>query len=185
MKGIHKIALVVSKIMEILHWVGAAFLTVLFVFSLFAKNLLYGLYEKGIITVSPDSGADTGGLAWELVDKAGNLNMAALSWFCVGAIITMILFAMVFRNLYLVIRNSKDTPFKPDNVRMIREIGIFTIAEPAIGLIISIAARIALGHDNIELSVNLDGFVTGILVLFLTQVFLRGVELQDDVDGLL
>ena len=37
----------------------------------------------------------------------------------------------------------------------------------------------------IEMSVDLDGFVMGILVLFLTQIFKRGIELQNDVDGLL
>lgn len=92
---------------------------------------------------------------------------------------------MIFRNVYLIVKNSVDTPFKADNVRMIREIGIFSIAIPIIGLIISIITRIVLGHEMIEMSVDLDGFVMGILVLFLTQIFKRGIELQNDVDGLL
>ena len=121
----------------------------------------------------------------ELVDLSGNLNMAVLTFFCIGTLFTLFLTAMIFRNVYLILKNSVDTPFKADNVRMIREIGIFSIAIPIIGLIISIITRIVLGHEMIEMSVDLDGFVMGILVLFLTQIFKRGIELQNDVDGLL
>ena len=185
MKGINKIALVVSKIMEIMFWVGTAFITFIFACSIFAKNFLNVLFAKGFLTITSGGSADTFGLGAELIDKSGNLSMAALTVFCIGSFFTMALLAMIFRNVYLVVKNSEDTPFKTDNVRMIREIGIFSIAIPIISLVISIIARIILGNEAVEMSVNLDGFVMGILVLFLTQIFKRGIELQSDVDGLL
>ncbi|MDD7404166.1 MAG: DUF2975 domain-containing protein [Butyribacter sp.] len=185
MKHINKIALVVSKIMEIMFWIGTAGIVFLLACSVFARDFLNGLFEKNILAFTADSSIDTFGLGVEIADKSGNLNMPAVTCFCIGAMFTFILLAMIFRNVYLIVKNSKDTPFKADNVRMIREIGIFAIAIPIIGLIVSIIAGIVLGHENIEMSVNLNGFVMGILVLFLTETFRRGIELQNDVDGLL
>ncbi|MCI8497508.1 MAG: hypothetical protein HFE85_04585, partial [Clostridiales bacterium] len=96
------------------------------------------------------------------------------------------LMAMVFRNLYLIVKKSEDTtPFQKDNIRMLKEIGIFSIAVPIVGLIMSIIIRLVLGVDTVETSVRLDGFVMGIIVLCLTQFFAHGAELEKDVDGLL
>ena len=94
--------------------------------------------------------------------------------------------AMVFRNLYLIIKKSEGTtPFQKDNVRMLREIGIFTIAIPVIGFVMSVIARLAIGYEVAEISNSMDGFIMGIIVLCLTQFFAHGVELENDVDGLL
>ena len=69
----------------------------------------------------------------------------------IGAVIILSLMAMVFRNLYLIIKRSETgTPFQPDNIRMLREIGIFAIAIPIVGLIMSIVCRLVLGVDAVE-----------------------------------
>lgn len=49
----------------------------------------------------------------------------------------------------------------------------------------SIIARIVLGVDDVETSVNMYGFTMGVIVLCLTQFFVRGAELEKDVEGLL
>ena len=93
---------------------------------------------------------------------------------------------MIFRNLHLIIKKSEGrTPFQPDNVRMFREIGIFSIAVPAVGLIMSIIARIVIGVEVAEISNSFEGFVIGIVVLCITQFFAHGIEIEKDVDGLL
>lgn len=98
----------------------------------------------------------------------------------------MSLMAMVFRNLYLIIKKSEgSTPFQKDNIRMLREIGIFSMVIPAVGLIMSTIIRLAAGVDAVEVSMHMDGFMMGIIVLCLTQFFAHGAELEKDVDGLL
>lgn len=94
--------------------------------------------------------------------------------------------AMIFRNLYLIFKKSENsTPFQPDNVRMFREIGIFSISLPTVGLVMSGIIGLAVGFDVAHVSVSTNGFIMGIIVLCLTQFFAHGVELEKDVDGLL
>ena len=103
-----------------------------------------------------------------------------------GAAVILSLMAMVFRNIYLIMKKSENaTPFQKDNVRMVREIGIFLLSVPMVGLIMSIVARLVLGVDNVEASVGLDSFMVGLVVLCLSQFFAQGMELEADVDGLL
>ena len=64
---------------------------------------------------------------------------------------------------------------------MLREIGIFCIVVPVIGLVMSAVSRLVLG---VETSVNLYGFSMGIIVLCLTQSFAHGAALEQDVEGL-
>ena len=68
---------------------------------------------------------------------------------------------------------------------MMREIGIFSIAVPVIGLIMSIIVRLVTGVEMAEISLDTAGIFMGIIVLCLTQYFVHGAELEKDVDGLL
>ena len=68
---------------------------------------------------------------------------------------------------------------------MMREIGIFTIAIPVIGFIMSVIARLVMGSDVAEISIDMGGIFMGIVVLCFTQFFAHGVELENDIDGLL
>ena len=68
---------------------------------------------------------------------------------------------------------------------MLKEIGIFSIAVPVIGWIMGFVIQLAAGFDSVEISNSMSGFIMGILVLCLTQFFAHGMELEDDVEGLL
>lgn len=68
---------------------------------------------------------------------------------------------------------------------MQQKFGIFLIAVPVTGLIISIIARAVIGVEIAEISVRFDGIIIGLLVLCLSNFFAYGSELQKDVDGLL
>ena len=68
---------------------------------------------------------------------------------------------------------------------MLKEIGIFSITVPIIGLIMSTIIRLVIGVDAAEISVNQGGIFMGIIVLCLTRYFIRGIELEKDVEGLL
>ena len=68
---------------------------------------------------------------------------------------------------------------------MFREVGIFSIAVPVVGFIMSVISRIAIGVEVAEIYNSFEGFVIGIVVLCITQFFAQGMELEKDVDGLL
>lgn len=191
MKGINKIALVISKVLEILHWIADALMVAVLICSVAAKDWLEALLAKGVSEFG--TSLSTYGFELMVVNTDGSVNMTAITLFSLGAIIILGLMAMVFRNVYLIIQtaegktwfSSGSTPFQKDIIRMVREIGIFSIAVPVSALIISIIARLVLGAETVETSVNVEGFITGILILCLTQIFTYGMQLQNDVDGLL
>lgn len=185
MKNIGKIAKVVTKIVEVFHWVAVALMTAATICSLVAPSWIG--YFVGF-DAKECCGADLTVYSFEINARVtdGNVDMTAFFLFGIGAILILALMAMIFRNLNLIIKKSEGTtPFQPDNVRMLREIGIFSILVPAVGFLISVIARIVLGNDVAEVSHSFEGLIIGIVVLCITQFFARGIELQNDVDGLI
>ena len=180
MKKLDSVTRVLAKILEIGHWIGAVSMVVVFVLSLFMGT---GVLQE--VTME-DFGASliTYGFEVEIVDAVGQVSMAGLRLFCVGAFLILGLMAMVFRNIYLILKKSQNTtPFQKDNVRMVREIGIFLIAVPIISLIMSMVVRGVAGLETS--SIGLSSFMVGLAVLCLSQAFARGVELETETDGLL
>lgn len=187
MKKLNKIALVASKIIEIFHWVGTAFMAGLLICTFVARDWLQGILEQGV----PQNGTTLSTYGFEIVaaDTSGLVNLTMVTLFSIGAIIILALMAMVFRNVCLILKKTEEkTPFQNDVVRMLREIGIFTIAVPVISLIMNIVVGIVVGTDSVfftGFNVELSSFFMGILVLSLSQVFAYGASLEKDVDGLL
>ncbi len=180
-----RLSKILAKICEIAHWVGVVCM-VLLVFSIFFRDLL-----PKYIMVSESGETTVGcyGFDISVINADGSFRIGALIILSIFAIIAFVLMAMVFRNLYLIIKNisrgTDNSPFSRDNIRMVREIGIFAIAVPVVGQIMQIVAFIALGAENIEMSVALDGYMMGLLALVLTQIFGYGAKLESDVEGLL
>ena len=184
MTVVNKITKIVAKILEIVHWVGAGLLVAVAICAGAAPQWLRTFMDTD--AVKWDSEVSVYGLEVRLANTAGELDRTALLLFAIGGAILFVLVAMIFRNLYLIIKKSAgSTPFQKDNVRMLREIGIFSMAIPVVGLIMAILIRLIVGLDGSETVVSLNGFVTGIIVLSLTQVFAYGASLEKDVDGLL
>ena len=127
------------------------------------------------------------------MNAEGAVVPAAFVVFFITMALTFALMAMCARNVHLIFKTAEgktrfskgETPFQPDNVRMVREIGIFLIAIPAVQFIMSIVARIALGPDMVESSLGMSTVFMGLVVLALSQYFAYGMKLQNDVDGLL
>lgn len=186
MKGfITKAATIGSKILEVLHWVLALMLIVLIVLSAAAPSMV-----NDFLTNAGDgldlANLTSGGFGVSVVGNDGSVNTTALIMFCVASFLGMVLTAMIFRNVYLILTKSKGgSPFTKDNVRMVKEIGIFSIAMPVIGFVMSIITRLVCGVEVTEISVNFSGLMIGLVVLCLTQFFAHGVSLEEDVEGLL
>ena len=185
MKGLNKLGKVITKIVEVCHWVGAALMLAATICSVAAPDWVG--YFVGL-DAKECCGADLAVYGFELNAPVtnGNVDMTTFFLFGIGAVIIMSLMAMVFRNLYLIFKKSEnETPFQKDNIRMMKEIGIFSIAVPVVGFVMSIVTRLVVGAEAAEISVSQSGIFMGIIVLCLTQYFIHGAELEEDVDGLL
>lgn len=187
-KGIYKAVVIIAKIIEVFMWVGAALCAVLTVVTFIGRQDLYHFL------MSADAGASSINMqGFELTAAAGvALSPAAFIVVFITGIIICSLMAMIARNIYLIFKTAAGqtkfskgaTPFQPDVVRMVREIGIFAIAIPIVELVMSAIAGVVLGFNTIELSADVTSIFFGLVALALTQFFAYGASLQNEVDGL-
>ena len=185
MKGFNKLGKVLTKILEVFQWVGAALMLCATICSVIAPEWI--CYFVGF-DAKECCGANLEVYGFEVNAPVvnGSVDMTSFLLFGIGAVVILIVMAMVFRNLHLIFKNSENsTPFQKDNVRLVKEIGIFSIAIPVIGFIMSVIIRLITGAENAEISIDMSGILMGIIILCLTQFFAHGVTLEDDVDGLL
>lgn len=179
-RWIIKAAKIITKFTELGYWMTAALMLTAGIYSFadrtFLADALAGSIRTGRLELSV--------LGFEFsVPTANGIDMRAMLLYFAAAVVLPSLMAMIFRNLYLIIKRSESsTVFQADNIRMLREIGIFAISIPLAGLALSTVCRLILGTDTVETSVRLYGFSMGLVILCLTQFFARGVELEQD-DG--
>lgn len=184
MRRLNKVVKIVMKVLEVSHWVAVALFAAVAVCSVAAPQFLsYFMDTDALLTEKEIS---VYGFEVLAVDSSGAVNRTVLLLFAIGACLLLSLMAMIFRNFYLILKKAEGgSPFQPDNIRMLKEIGIFSISVPVVGLILSIVTRLIAGADAVEISVNMDGIIMGILVLCITRFFAHGAELEKDVEGLL
>ena len=185
MKDLNKLGTVITRILEVFHWVGAALMAAATVCSSVAPAWVK--YFVGF-DAKDCCGANLEVYGFEVNAPVvnGETDMVSFMLFGIGAVIILAMMAMVFRNLHLIFKKSENaTPFHEDTIRKMREIGVFAIAVPVIGLIMSVIIRLLIGVEAVETSIDMSGLFMGIIVLCLTQFFVHGAELEEDVDGLL
>ena len=185
MRGLNKLGKVLTKILEVFQWVGVALMLAATICSVVAPEWVK--YFVGF-DAKECCGANLTVYGFEVNAPVinGTVDLTSFIFFGVGAVIILVAMAMIFRNLHLIFKKSENTtPFQKDNVRLVREIGIFTIAIPVIGFIMSVIIRLVTGTEAAEISIDMSGILMGIIVLCLSQFFAHGVALENDVDGLL
>lgn len=185
MNRINKLGRIITKILEVFHWVGTGLMAAATVCSLAAPQWVG--YFVGF-DAKECCGANLTIYGFEVNTPVtnGNVDMTTFFLFGIGATIILALMAMVFRNLSLIFKKSENaTPFQKDNIRMMKEIGIFSIAVPVVGFVMNVVTRLVIGVEAAEISVNQSEIFMGIIVLCLTEVFVYGAALEKDVDGLL
>lgn len=184
-----KAATVLTKLLEVGYSIMAVGLTVgLIMFALDRA----GLAE--LVQGEPEIGQTltVHGFSIGISNPDGSLNNTAVIIFLITGALVAELMAWVFRNTNLILRTSQgetkfskgNTFFQKDNVRMLREIGIFFIAITVVQFVMSAIAVMLLGLDNAELSVGMQNIVMGLLMLCLSLAFAQGEQMQKDVDGL-
>ncbi len=186
-KGFNITLSVLSKIAEVVLWIGAVCGIVGAVGCI--------VDTQGARQIVTDIGElSNAAFTVDVLSESGEINIFALSTFFVGTAITFVLTALIFRNIYNILstiagRNkhtSSTSPFQKDVVRMVKEIGIFSISIPVIGFIIStiIMAVSVINSEVAEVSVSLNSIFIGLICFCLAQIFTYGAKLEEEVDGL-
>ncbi len=188
-KGINKTLSVISKIVEIAHWIAT---------GIAALMTLISCIDKGFIAECiQEEGAELTGYGFDIyaLTQSGDVHHFAATMAFIGLVITCALMALLFRNLDIILTTIRgeykhaksSSPFQKDVVRRVKEIGIFAIAMPVVGFVITtiITAVSFVTGVSSEVSVSLDGVIIGLICLCLTQIFSYGAQLEEEVDGLL
>lgn len=184
MKNVLKATKIIAKILEIVHWFAAVSMA-LIAFCTFTTP-----QWRNLIVMDPGASqpwmSAVYGFEATLTDASGQLSLTALCLAAIGAAVIYGLVAMIFRNINLIMgRSEKGSPFQGYNIQMMREIGFFSIAIPVAGLVMSVIIRLVMGPGAARATMHPDSFVTGIIVLILTQFFVYGAQLAKELDGLL
>ena len=183
---LNRLAAVAARVAEVFHWVAVGLLTAGLAAYFIDDSWLRYLMDIGAGEFS------VAGFSVRVTENGVLLPGAFIPALLAGIVICGLM-AMIFRNICLIFKTSAgqtrfskgETPFQPDNVRMLREIGIFAIAIPLWELACSVLVTLMVGSDTAEASVSLTGLTFGIAALCLSQFFAYGVRLQQDTDGLL
>lgn len=175
--------------LEIGHWGAAAMVLVWLALALASNRQMADALAAG----ESLWGGEMKTYRFELqVIYGGQTDLKAVALFSGGAAAVLSLMALVFRNIRRILQAARPDAgqgisgvFQPKVARMAREIGLFYLAVPTAGLAAVNLARVVLGPERCEASVQPGGIFTGLVVLCLAQVFSYGVQLQSDVDGLI
>ncbi len=181
---LRKVTAVLAKIIEVCGWFGVAMMIIASVALTLGKNQIMSAYQSGYLTAGnvTVTGTINNTSDWmlDVVGRGG-----AMLVFIPLAILCA-LTALIFRNVYRIFKASNvSSPFSADNVKRIRNIGIYTIALPIVKVVAAIICFAVMKSGDYTLSVELSEVVFGLVALCLSQYFAYGAELQNDVDGLL
>lgn len=186
---LNKALSIISKIMEIAHWIAAGFSALLALVSLLDKEF--------VNEVVADGGAELVcyGFEMNVLTQTGEINYFAVTMAFIGMIFSCSLMALIFRNLDIILttimgkykRAKSSSPFQKDVVKRVRKIGFFAIAMPVVGLIFSAVITIVslISGISTDVVVSFDGVIIGLICICLSQIFAYGTSLEEEVDGLL
>lgn len=182
-----KLTLILAKIAEVLHWCLAGIMLIGAIYAL-ARPVSFGAWLKTVLR--GETNLSCYGYEVAVVNTGGEVNLGMVLAFALGSAITLSLMAMIFRNVYLILRTAKgktwfakgNTPFQQNIVRMFREIGIFFIAISAMSIVSEIIVNIVGGE--LANGLNYMSCFIGLVFLCIAQFFNYGTRLEKDLDGL-
>lgn len=181
--GLGRAVKIISKIVEISSWIGCGITAALIATLAFSRDL--GLMKYFTDVTQDNVNATVAGFSIGLSNADGTPIFGAFMILFVTVLFVLILIALAFRNVNKVFKSAEDsTPFLMENVTRIKKIGYYIIAIPVVDVIMSLIAKIVIGINVVETSVDFSYIFAGIVVLAISQIFAYGVKLEADVDGL-
>lgn len=177
-----KAAAIVSKIIQIVYEITAICFLVGAAFILVNPGDLKA--EPGKAFSLPVGGLNFSSSTVNLYSVNGTVSIAGVVLYLLYGCLNAAMFALAFRNVHRVLHSSQsESPFRMENVRLLRHSGFLffgtVIAQFLFGLLGLLVRNMSVG-----VTVDMSGIVTGILVLCLSQIFAQGVQMQEDIDGL-
>lgn len=184
-----KAVCLIAKILEI------ASLTVAVLYAaFFVLNFALPTFTDKVVTCfASETGGELSVNGFDILAvEDGIISKSAVLAFSLAGFFSMLCKTMIFRNVNLIIKTAAgktwfskgETPFQKDISRMVREIGIFYIIIPVLETIISAIFRPIIGMETAEISVRMEGILTGIIIIVLSRIFIYGEKLEHDVEGL-
>lgn len=198
MKKLNRVVTVLSRIGEIACWVGCGLLLVAIVMVLVghaellhlvgsfdAEALAAGISGSIMQTIHLDSYEFT----LVVTNGSGPALAAMLILFLVMLLACVALTGLILRNIYRIFKSGMErSPFCSENIRMVRNIGIYSLAIPAVEVVTELLAGlfslIFREIEHVDVSVALTGVFMGLVVLCLSQYFAYGAKLEEDTEGL-
>ena len=181
---INQFAKVITKVIEIAHYVACGLMFLATVFALVAPQLLkYVIAFEG----SECCGVSLSVYGFSLTASYVNQKIDTLTFvlFGIGATAIFFITALIFANLNKLFQNSQnDTPFKVENVKILNKVAIYSLIIPIISAIICTIAKLVISPESGDMMTSMGGFITAAIVFCLSGFFARGVQLENDVDGL-
>ena len=184
MKKANTVGRILTKILEVFHWVGTGLMAVAAVCALVAPKHIGWFVD---FDAKECCGAELTVYGFSVTAPVteGNVDMTTFFLFGLGAVVILAAMALVFRNLHLIFKQAEDaSPFRTENISRMKKIGFLSIAVPVVGFVMSLIIRLVMGPEATEISVDQSGIFMGIIVLCLTRFFVHGANLERDVDGL-
>ena len=182
-----KLTQALAKITELLHWCLAG--------AMLVGDIITVIYPTAVLnfvksTITGNFVLSCYGFEIPIANAGGPLRADMLTYFAFGSAIVLSLMAMVFRNVYLILKTAKgktwfakgDTPFQNNIVRMFREIGIFFIMTSVMSLISGFIVTFNVGR--LSGGFNYLSCFIGLVFLCISQFFNYGTNLEKDLDGL-
>lgn len=178
---------VMAKILEVFFLLFTAAAIAFTVMSSINPERVYSILKVGLD--SPEM--NVLGFGVHIADAAGNVFKTPMVILFAISIPVSLCMVMIFRNIYLIYKTAAgktwfskgETPFQKDIVRMVREIGIFSIGMPVLQFIGTGIIKL-ISKGAVETHVLLTGLVFGIVVISLSEFFAYGMKLEEDVEGL-
>lgn len=183
-----RLTLILAKIAEVLHWCLAAIMLIGAFIAIIRPEQSVDWVKYTVL--HGENTLSCYGFGVSIVGVDGTPRPTMIVFFALSSVIVLSLMAMIFRNVYLILKTAKgktwfakgDTPFQKNIVRMFREIGIFFISVAIMSIISEIVVNLVGG----ELT---DGFnylscFIGLVFLCISEFFNYGTRLEKDLDGL-
>lgn len=176
-----------SKVLEIIFVLFSLSMLAAAITSLASPQSLYDFLKSGLDSTE----MNVLGFSVQIVDEAGNIFKENMFILFASSIFAGLCMTMIFRNINLIYRTAEgktwfskgETPFQKDIVRMVREIGIFSILTSFIQLMAQILIRLVT-RNSAETSLLLNGFIFGFIIISISEFFAYGLKLEEDVEGL-
>ncbi len=214
MKKTYRLALIGAKVWEISHWISAgAWLCILVITLVFGQQAFHdtalgkvfatsvtregwgytyqklNLYGLSVMDtdkvehyyVHPDPDDDT----YQMRQTKITYRTDAIIAYGVGCMFLMILMALIFNNVYRILKAAKTdrSPFQKKIAKSVHRIGLYLIGMSVICIVTSIIAGTITG--TLHLCLGIQHTILGIFVLCLSEYFRHGIRLEQDAEGLI